>query len=56
MVKLLKANDNEKILKSLREKLLSTYVGAPKTLKADLSKITKARRQLDNILKALKEN
>ena len=38
IIKLLKVNDKERILKAAREKMLATYKGVPIRLSADFSK------------------
>ena len=55
IIKMLKINDKEKILKAAREKKLVTYRGVPIRLSADFSKETlQVRRDWQEIFKVMK--
>ena len=55
IIKMLKVEDKERILKAAREKQLVTYRGVPIRLSADFSKETlQARRHLQEIFKVMK--
>lgn len=55
VMKLLKAEGKDRILKIAREKGCITYIGTPIVTADFLSKAIEARRQLHDIFKALKE-